>query len=958
MLRERFARLVEEGADPERIVLFTLSRRAARDARDHLIRRLRRSLPGLPVYTVHGYAFRTVVGRHFRELDYEEPPQVLSAPEQYASVREMLAIERKEDWPALGSLLEVPAFARQVADFVLRCQERLLSPEAVEEMAHRVGRPGHLEVAAFYRRYLDALGEAGQVDFAGLLFQSVALLDRGVPEPDRFEHVLVDDYQDVTHAGEAIVAALARAAESVVVAADAEGHVFSYRGGSLEPLRRADDTFSPLARVELTKSHRLGDRLSALAGLETPGPGEAVPREGFEARLFAHPGEEVEAVAHELLRLRVEDDVAWSDMAVVLRRYGGYLTALRHALARHGIPYVVVAEQAALGTEPAVRPLIDLLRYVFQEERREQLLEPLLSSPIVGLDPTALRRLRREARAGGETVRELVEDGAGSSLPPELQGPVDRFRSLLRDIPELVAGHGPDGLFFELWRRLPHFAELVASGDPRRRRDLDALTAFAGVLTRFAERRPGSGVEDYLETLEAAEFGPDPWIPAEERRPEAVRVLSAHLAQGLEFEAVLVAGCLEGEFPSLSHAYPLVSLDPLVVPRSPPERIAERLAEERALFRLAVSRARRKTVLLASSSTGARTPRSPSRFAARLGLRWSAAAEQAPPATSLRSMEAELRGRLSDGSGEPADRLSAAAALPVVGARPASWWGWRDWTGPDEPLYPLDEPIHTSYSRLSTLENCALQYLYQVELGLDPDQSFQMWLGSLVHDIIDRVQREELPRDLEAMYGALDERWRPEVFPNRAIEHRRYLDARDMLVRWFHHEQAEPEMSEVWFEFPLDGAVIRGRIDAIFRMNNGHVRVVDYKTSRFPISEREAKEDLQLAAYYLALRRTPELADLGETGYLQLAYLGKGHQQTGFVRRDVPPKTVRPDYEAWAEERIRELLQRIREEAFAPNPEANCDFCRFKPICPRWPEGGEVLGAPAVRRPGREAAGR
>jgi RecB family exonuclease len=664
----------------------------------------------------------------------------------------------------------------------------------------------------------------------------------------------------------------------------------------------------------------------------------------------------VEAVAHELLRLRVQEDVAWSEMAVILRRYGNYLTALRHALNRHGIPYVVVAEQAALGTEQAVRPLIDLLRFVFQEERREQLLEPILSSPIVGLDPTALRRLRREARTAGLTVLELVEGGAGPSLSPELQAPVDRLRSLLRDIPELVARHGPDGLFFELWRRLPHFAELVASDDPRRRRDVEALTAFAEVLSRFAERRPGSGVEDYLETLEAAEFGPDPWIPPEERRPDAVRVLSAHLAQGLEFEAVMVAGCLEGEFPSLSHTYPLVSLDPLVAPRTPPERIGDRLAEERALFRLAVSRARRKTVLLASASTGARTPRSPSRFATRLGLRWSLPAEQAPPATSLRSMEGELRRRLSDRAGEAADRLAGAAALARVGARPEAWWAWREWTRPDEPLYPLEEPIRTSYSRLSTLENCALQYLYSVELGLDPDQSYQMWLGSLVHDIIDRVQRGELGRDLEAIFGALDERWRPEVFPNRAIEHRRYQDARDMLVRWFHHEQAEPELSEVWFEFPLDGGVIRGRIDAVFRMNNGHVRVVDYKTSRFPISDREAKEDLQLAAYYLALRRTPELEPLGEPGYLQLAYLGKGHQQTGFVRRDVSPKTVRPDYEAWAEERIRDLLQRIREEAFAPNPEANCDFCRFKPICPRWPEGGEVLKVPAAQG-GEEAPG-
>jgi DNA helicase-2/ATP-dependent DNA helicase PcrA len=300
-----------------------------------------------------------------------------------------------------------------------------------------------------------------------------------------------------------------------------------------------------------------------------------------------------------------------------------------------------------------------------------------------------------------------------------------------------------------------------------------------------------------------------------------------------------------------------------------------------------------------------------------------------------------------------AHRLSAAAALNEVGARPREWWGRRDWTDPGDPLYGGE--IRTSYSRLSTLENCALQYLYQVELGLDDEETFQMWVGSAVHGIIDRVQRGELARDLPALHQALDDAWRPDIFPNRAIEHRRYLDARAMLARWVEHEQADAIASERWFEFPLDGAVIRGRIDAIFRMNNGHLRVVDYKTSRYPISEEEAKKDLQLAAYYLAMKRTPELAELGEPGYLQLDYLGKPSQSEGFARRGVSPKQE-PGYEERATEAITSLVARIRAEEFGFNPEADCTFCSFRTICGRYPEGREApvdatasrAGAPAV----------
>jgi superfamily I DNA/RNA helicase/RecB family exonuclease len=952
LLRERFVRLVEAGTPTERVALFTLTRRAAMDAREALVHRLGRSVSELCVFSPHQYAYRTVVGRRFRELDYPQPPEVLTAPEQYAAVREMLQIETDAEWPRLGHLRSVPTFARQVADFVLRCQERRLSPEDVDALARRSDRPEYAELAAYYRRYADHL--VGQTDFAGLLFQTANLLQGPLPDDERFDHVLVDDFQDFTHAGEAIVRALGRVAASVVIAADPDGHVFSFRGGSLEALASVDRSFPGLSRVALVENHRLGARAAALDALGGPDPSDQPPA-GFAARSFSHPGEEVEAIAHELLRLRVDDDVPWSGMAVLLRRPCGYLTALRHALVRHGIPFVVAAEAATLASEPAVRPILDLLRFAFRDDARDDLLEPLLASTVVGLDPSSVRRLRREARLAQITLVELVLGAdleALRSAAPDLADAIGSFRGLVAEIPTLAADRGPDGLFFELWQRLPSAGSLVAAtdaeragGDPRSGRDLDALAGFARMLSRFAERRPGASIEDYLATLDAADFEADPWVPPEERRPEAVRVLSAHMAHGMEFDAVMVAGCLEGEFPSLSHGYPLVSLDRLVAPKGPAERIAERLAEERALFRLAVSRARLRTVLFASASTGARTPRSPSRYAARLGLTWSPGDVGNGPTASLRSMEAALRRRLADPSVDAARRLAAAAALVHVGAEPTDWWGRLDWTdGPA--LYDPAEPIRTSYSRLSNIENCGLQYLYSVELGLDQEQTHQMWVGTLVHGIIDRAQQriaEGEKVSIEALEDELEEAWRPGVFPSRAVEHRRHLDALDMIRRWFHGEKHDVEASELGFSFPVEGAIVRGRIDAVFRMDNGHLRIVDYKTSRYPITEKETRENLQLAAYYLALMRDPELAHLGgNPGYLQLAYLGKGSQQDWFAHRGISPGAIE-GYEEWAEGRIVELVEQVRAEAFGPNPEADCQWCRFRTICPLWPEGAEAV---------------
>ncbi len=928
---ERFAQLIERGADPERVLFLVLNRRAAREARDRLLIRLRRSLPVVQVQTAHSFAYG-VLGRRFAELDYPEPPQVLSAAEQYATVRELLLNERRDDWPAFGHLLRVRGLAREVADFVLRAQERLHDPASLREA---VGRDGAGEVVSFFSRYLDVMTASNRVDFAGLLHQAVALLQAGVGEADRVEHLIVDDYQDVTPAAEAIVHALAQPARSTVVAADPGGHVFGYRGGSLEPLLRIDEVLAP-RRVELDAGPWRLDA-GSLTVLDDPDAAAATqPPARLEARCLVHPGEEADAIAHELLRARVDDDIAWERMAVVVRRYGEYLTALRHALTRHGVPHVVLGEASAVAAEPANRPLIALLRYALRPDAREELLEPVLSSAAGGLDPHGLRRLRREARRRESSLHALVhETDALDDLPADLRVVIERFRTLVAGV-EGRADRPPDEVFFWLWSNLSYARELV---DAESQRDLDALAALGDIITRFTERRgEGASMASYLETLEAAEFGPDPWVLPEERNPHAVQVVSAHRAHGLEFDLVCVAGCVEGEFPAPRRAAALVDLDRMLSPRSAAERMRDSLAEERRLFRLAVTRSRGRTILFASESPSGTNPRTPSRYATRLALEWDRRAHVDGHSSSLRSLEADLRRTVADASAPAFERVAALAAIPRTGADPRGWWGSRDWTDPGAPLYA--EEIRTSYSRLSNMEDCALKYLYEVEMGLDPEQSYQMWLGSVIHEIIDLVQRGEIPREPEPVLAKLAGMWDPNRFPNRAVEHRRRLDAQEMLRRWLTGEQAAVEHSEVSFEYPLGDAVIRGKIDAIFRNENKKLRLVDYKTGRWAPTKEETEKNLQLGAYFLAMLRDPELAKLGKTGFLQLSYLGALRGDEGFARVFFTPPE---GYREWAEQTIVELVARIRAESFAPNPAADCRFCHFKPICPLWPEGGEAV---------------
>ncbi|HVL33211.1 MAG TPA: PD-(D/E)XK nuclease family protein, partial [Actinomycetota bacterium] len=424
-------------------------------------------------------------------------------------------------------------------------------------------------------------------------------------------------------------------------------------------------------------------------------------------------------------------------------------------------------------------------------------------------------------------------------------------------------------------------------------------------------------------------------------RPSAVRVLTAHQAAGTEFDAVIVAGCVEGEFPDPNERRAVVEIRDLLAPATPAERDRARLDEERRLFGVATSRARRRLLLTCASESSQRESLTPSSFVVNAGCAW----EQPPETEALTREEAEAHARrtLRSKAASPDEKRAAVALLArIPGVDPDAWWYERDWSDPQTPL--VGEELRTSYSRLNAYDNCALQYLYQVELGLDPRTSHQMLVGTWVHDIVDRCSRGEIDKNQEALVAALDEVWDPAVFDSVAIEHQRRKDCEEMLRRWLATDgKLETLASEVAFEFPIDGAVMRGRIDRVVRFGSSMVRLIDYKTGRNAKRNEEAQTDLQLATYYLALKREPELAKLGEPRYLELAYLGAFTRDGGFMRAgvDIDPKR-REQYEADAQDRLEAFVRGIREEQFQPSPSADCQWCSFKSLCPVWPEGDEV----------------
>jgi superfamily I DNA/RNA helicase/RecB family exonuclease len=936
LLRERFARLIEAGADPERTALIVANRQAKDDARAALLARVHAPLPDLRVLTVHGLA-RQLVSRRFQELGYEQEPDVLNAAQQFAKVRELLEGEDPAHWPAYGRLLLLRGFADQVRQFLSRAQEALLAPQDVAAQSEAAGLKGYVELAGFYLRYLEVLDGEGVVDFAGLVEQAAAAAGKGSP---LFDHVLVDDYQEATFATERLLAELGPI--TLTVAGDPGSHVFSFQGATDVPIRRFTESFPGAGHVVLGTNHRAPEGV-AMTVWATP-----------------HTSEEHATVARELRRTHVEDGVPWGQLAVIVRRQRSDLGGLLRALDDLGVPRSVPERGFSLISEPATYPYILAMRWLARGDERDGLVEPLLTSDLARLSPAAARGLVREAVGAGGAPRDALEHVTG--LSSSEAAAVSDLNAVLRSA-EAVAVRSVLDTFSLLWRHLAHSRRLVAEGGATRegRRHQDAIVALTEAI-EAASQREALSTAAFLDSLEAGREGPGQRPGMADRGADAVRVYTAHGAAGQEFDTVIVVGAVEGNFPSLSRPEPMFDLEALRRRASQSERNRRRLEDERRLFAVVTSRARRRVVLTCSDPHGGQTKLSVrSRFVDELGLAWAPAPTPPfPEPLTVAEAAAAWRRELADRSKPRERRLAALDGILALGGDCSRWWYQRDWTGTDRPLH---EAIRVSHSRLEKLANCHLQYVLGQELGLEGRAGYHAWVGNLVHKLIEDCENGLVDRTREALVAQAEARWRDQEFPSRAVSHAfRSLVSQIMLSAWLQEYGTTPAVAkEIHFEFQFDDATVSGYIDRISRVQGGGSCITDYKTGKFRNAVK-AEENMQLGIYYLAVGNAPELADFRPVKGVELAFLRDKDWRTGQMARAAKGFVAKDQagYEEDMAKRLTDLIEELRDlqatENYRWSPSAECRFCDFKSLCPRWPEGTDVFPVPRPAQPDEAGA--
>ncbi|MCW0216231.1 MAG: ATP-dependent helicase [Pseudonocardia sp.] len=717
LLLEAVAQRVREGVDPERMLLLVGSRRAATELRERLTTLLHGGLPDpaaldartsreLLARTVHSYAFG-ILRLHAARND-DPPPRLLAGAEQDAVVRDLLAGELANwngsvpdsGWPErLRPAIGLPAFANELRELLLRAAERGLGPEELFTLGERHGMPEWVAAGRFFRTYEHVIllrGAAGRgapqatapaLDSAELVTAALDALasdpELFADESERVRHLFVDDAQDLDPQQMELVGVLARTAQSTLLAGDPDQAVLNFRGADPGGLRAVE---APTA--VLTVDHRQAPavreasaRLArSLAGsgegrVRVPPPGDPAPDPGeVLVRVFSSPASEAGWIADRLRRAHLVDGVPWSAMAVLSRSARRTLPALRRALVAAGVPIAAPPDELPLARQPAVLPLLLVLRCATKPaEIDADAATALLTSPLGSGDPMRMRRLRRgllKLHAAGRTPPPVHDRDAGadgdatdrahgadpgevpddaeragsdpllvealqaaaagrpdplSALPPGDTAPLRAVSRLLATAAAAVReGQSAEEVLWRVWRQsglAKRWGEASSRGGPvgaHADRDLDAVLALFDAAARYPDRLPGADVEGFTAYLTDQQL-PGDTLADRAPRGESVSLLTAHAARGREWEVVAVPGVQEGSWPDLRLRGSLLGnerLVDLVAGVAEPavdgtvSRVAPLLAEERRLFYVACSRARSR--LLVSAVQG--EDEQPSRF--------------------------------------------------------------------------------------------------------------------------------------------------------------------------------------------------------------------------------------------------------------------------------------------------------------------------------------------------------
>jgi len=595
VLTERIAYLIRSlGVRPYGILAVTFTNKAAREMIGRLEKLLGEQVSDLWLGTFHATCAR-ILRREANYLPFTSSFVIMDADDQEALVKRALKDLNLDD------KLYRPA-AMQAA--ISNAKNSLVLPKDVPTRNYR-----DEVIVRVYERYQELLLNSNAVDFDDLLMWAVRLLEDNPAVRERyarrFQHVLVDEFQDTNLAQYQLLGLLSTYHHNLFVVGDEDQSIYRWRGADYRNVLRFEEDFPEAQKILLEQNYRSTQNVLDAARAVIDRNPYRTPKSLFTERgqgekiiLYEAVDDHAEAAyVVDTIRLGLErNPKAGGDFAVMYRT-NAQSRLLEEAFLRSGLPYRLVGAQRFYGRRE-VKDLIAFLRLVANPSD-EISLNRVINVPPRGIGDKTLVALQLAARQAnlspGEVLLDLGRNGDRSPYWKAFGGRgaamLADFGAMLSGWREAQAGELPLPALFDRVLSETVYQEYIEDGSEEGADRWENVQELRKLAYEYMER----GLTAFLENL--ALVSDQDTLPEQVNAPT---LLTLHAAKGLEFNQVFIIGLDEG-----------------LLPHSRSRDDPEEMAEERRLFYVGLTRARNQLYLVRArqrSTYGSSEYSEPSRF--------------------------------------------------------------------------------------------------------------------------------------------------------------------------------------------------------------------------------------------------------------------------------------------------------------------------------------------------------
>lgn len=581
VLTYRIAHLIKgKGVDPFSIMALTFTNKAAKEMRDRIEAVVGRDARNLWMGTFHS-VFARILRAEAHRLGYPNSFTIYDTDDSKTLIRQVV----KE----MG-LDETQYKANIVYNRISAAKNRLVSWQEYLGNAMLMGddaanmRP---EIGNIYRNYALRCFKSGAMDFDDLLFNTDKLFKEHLDVLNKYQHriqyILVDEFQDTNLCQYFIIRKLASVSENIAVVGDDAQSIYAFRGADITNILNFEKDYPDLRIIKLEQNYRSTRNIveaanSVIAKNKAQLP-KAVWTANEEGQLIelikaVSDNEEGKLIATSIFEEKMQHQLKFSDF-VVLYRTNSQSRAIEEALRRMNIKYKVVGG-LSFYQRKEIKDLLAYLRYALNQQD-EASFRRIINLPKRGIGDSTVDKIIVAANDHAISIWEVLQN-ANAFLGGRASGAIDDFVAMIKRFQVDIENMDAYDAASEIAKGSGLLRELYADKTVEGLSRFENLQELLNAIKEFTDdpEREDKSLGSFLQEVSLITSLDED----KDKDPEKVTLMTIHMAKGLEFKYVYVAGMEEDLFPSQM----------MLSSRS-------ELEEERRLFYVAITRAQKRLFL-------------------------------------------------------------------------------------------------------------------------------------------------------------------------------------------------------------------------------------------------------------------------------------------------------------------------------------------------------------------------